>query len=258
MALRSSTVARWTIWRGVRQGGLAPMVRIHWVTATHFMRLLSIPRFWAYLGATRPWLGALPGLMRRSAGIPKWTRSRSICGRDRLRVPCKKASIGLSPPSHRAKSVCNKPFCCRVITCICPYSGRIERKMIVDHGYCSNASNTRDSRPEYTISHRRYLTEASGAVRSEAEHRRLHAVLAGIAVSTSVSHVVRNRRQLFSQVSQHLRFVQAQCLETRRRPRADLQDSHHPLRKGKRKIANDSAPRSVWFQSRASPMSCWP
>jgi hypothetical protein len=35
------------------------MVRTHWVTTTNFMRLLSIPRFRAYLGATTALLGAV-------------------------------------------------------------------------------------------------------------------------------------------------------------------------------------------------------
>ena len=35
-------------------GGSGIVIRTHWVTATHFMRSLSIPRFRAYLGASTP------------------------------------------------------------------------------------------------------------------------------------------------------------------------------------------------------------
>src|SRR5215831_2352085 len=46
-----------TGWLGVGQVGLDPCsVRTHWVTTTCFMRLLSIPRLRAYLGATWPLL----------------------------------------------------------------------------------------------------------------------------------------------------------------------------------------------------------
>jgi len=41
-------------------GGIgAYQARTHWVTTTNFMGLLPIPRFWAYLGATSAWLGAV-------------------------------------------------------------------------------------------------------------------------------------------------------------------------------------------------------
>ena len=41
-----------TCWLGVSQVGLALAVRTHWVTTTHFMGFLPIPRFRTYLGAT--------------------------------------------------------------------------------------------------------------------------------------------------------------------------------------------------------------
>jgi hypothetical protein len=47
------------------QVGLAPMVRTHWVTTANFMRLLSIPRLRAYLGATSAWLAAVATALLR-------------------------------------------------------------------------------------------------------------------------------------------------------------------------------------------------
>jgi hypothetical protein len=49
-----------TGWLGVRQVGLAPEVLTYWATATHFIGFLLLPRFRAYLGASKALLGLAP------------------------------------------------------------------------------------------------------------------------------------------------------------------------------------------------------
>src|SRR4029450_88584 len=39
------------------RGDLSPRARTHWVTTTHFIGFLLLPRFRAYLGASSAWFG---------------------------------------------------------------------------------------------------------------------------------------------------------------------------------------------------------
>jgi hypothetical protein len=48
-----------TGWLGVSQVGLEPEVLTYWVTTTNFIGFLLLPRFRAYLGASKRWLGAV-------------------------------------------------------------------------------------------------------------------------------------------------------------------------------------------------------
>ncbi len=51
------------------RGDLSPRARTHWVTTTHFIGFLLLPRFRAYLGASKRWLGCgshAAGVLRRT------------------------------------------------------------------------------------------------------------------------------------------------------------------------------------------------
>src|SRR5262249_21554297 len=76
-----------TGWLGVSQVGLEPCsVRTHWVTTTCFMRLLSIPRLRAYLGATCPLLVIVEREILYAADVHPVGRSRA-CDKRQAATP---------------------------------------------------------------------------------------------------------------------------------------------------------------------------
>ena len=93
------------LWSG---GTCTLSVRTHWVTTTHFMGFLPIPRFRAYLGTSSAWLALLaPRPVVIPHAIPSVTKrcSPALSGSSRVRAKSSSktvtASVKLAPWAAR-------------------------------------------------------------------------------------------------------------------------------------------------------------